>query len=136
LLSLFALLSQQTYNSTNNKQSLTTITSPLRRAKAKSFTQAQTTTHDMKGDNTFVQNQYGQDQVHPQHAAPGYNDTPRAYGQQQPQAYGAVGNMGAPQGHHQQQAGGQPIYVVDGHNSNQRGGDNGEHSLDCVLAVY
>lgn len=74
----------------------------------------------MKGDNTYVQNQYGQDQVHAQQQAPVYNDTSRGYQQQQPQAYGAVGNMGAP--HHQQQphvVGGahgsvQPIYVVDG----------------------
>lgn len=78
----------------------------------------------MKGDNTFVQNQYGQDQVHPQQPA-GYNDSTRAYGQQP--SYGAVGNMG---GHAQQPhvAGGsnQPIYVVDGHQNQNRGGDNCE----------
>jgi hypothetical protein len=73
----------------------------------------------MKGDNTYVQNQYGQDQVHAQQQAPVYNDISRGYGQQ-PQAYGAVGNMGATQ--YQQPAhvtggahgSGQPIYVVDG----------------------
>ncbi|KAI9635384.1 uncharacterized protein MKK02DRAFT_44071 [Dioszegia hungarica] len=92
----------------------------------------------MKGDNTFVQNQYGQDQVHPQQQQPlagqGYNDSTRGYGQGQPQAYGAVGNMGAPQhGHHGQPtgAGGQPIYVVD---DGRRQGNN-DLGLDIVLYI-
>lgn len=73
----------------------------------------------MKGDNTYVQNQYGQDQA-PLNS--------QAYGQPPQQGYGAVGNMGHPQpqsnyGHHQQQGqSGQPIYVVDQQNHQQSDG--------------